>query len=98
MQFKKFPHLSMHVDVDDFLPATDAEKEYMVQMRPSTTFFKDGVKRLSKNTVAMVSFFVIIIITLSSIFLPLLQGQSNPDRDAWTVFPYSYSLVLRIPD
>ena len=32
---------SMHVDVDDFLPASAEEKEYMVQMRPSTTFFKD---------------------------------------------------------
>ena len=29
----------MHVDVDDFIPATDAEKEYLVQMRPSSTFF-----------------------------------------------------------
>lgn len=72
---------SMHVDVDDFIPATDEEKEYMVQMRPSTTFFKDGVKRLKKNTVAMVSFFVIIIITLSSIFLPLF-------------WPYSYDAQL----
>ena len=43
---KKF---TMHVDVDAFLPASDKEKEYMVQMRPSSTFFKDGVKRLLKN-------------------------------------------------
>ena len=35
MQEKKFPKLTMHVDVEDFIPATDAEKEYMVQMRPS---------------------------------------------------------------
>ena len=42
----------MHVDVDDFIPATDAEKEYLVQMRPSSTFFKDGVKRLLKNKIA----------------------------------------------
>ena len=27
-------------------PATDEEKSYIVQMRPSTTFFKDGIKRL----------------------------------------------------
>ena len=25
---------SLHVDVDDFIPATDEEKAYMVQMRP----------------------------------------------------------------
>ncbi len=30
---KKKP-FSMHVDVDAFLPATETEKEYMVQMRP----------------------------------------------------------------
>ena len=78
MNMKK---LSMHPDLDCFAPATAAEKEYMVQMRPSTTFFKDGVKRLKKNSVAMVSFFVIIIITLSSIFLPLF-------------WPYSYDAQL----
>ena len=43
---KKNP-FSLHVNMEDFLPATAAEKEYMVKMRPSTTFFKDGMKRLS---------------------------------------------------
>ena len=46
--------LSMQVDLNSFIPATDAEKEYMVTMRPSTTFFHDGVERLKKNRVAMV--------------------------------------------
>ena len=78
MNMKK---LSMHPDLDCFAPATEAEKEYMVQMRPSTTFFKDGVKRLKKNSVAMVSFFIIILITLSSIFLPFF-------------WPYSYDAQL----
>ena len=63
--------LSMHVDLDAFIPATDEEKDYMVQMRPSSTFFRDGVKRLLKNKVATVSLIVIIIITLSSLFIPL---------------------------
>lgn len=67
---KKMP-FSMHVDVDKLLPATDAEKEYLVQMRPSTTFFRDGVKRLLRNKVATVSFFVVVIIALVSIFLPM---------------------------
>ena len=78
MNMKK---LSMHPDLDCFAPASEAEKAYMVQMRPSTTFFKDGVKRLKKNSVAMVSFFVIILITLSSIFLPFF-------------WPYSYDAQL----
>ena len=57
---KKF---TMHIDIDAFLPATEEEKAYMVQMRPSSTFFKDGVKRLYHNKVAFVSFIVIIFIT-----------------------------------
>ncbi len=60
----------MQLDVDSFLPATDKEKEYMVQMRPASTFFKDGVKRLLKNKVATVSFFIIVFIVLTSIVLP----------------------------
>ena len=83
MQIKKFPHLSMHVDVDDFIPATDAEKEYMVQMRPSTTFFKDGVKRLLKNKIATASFIIVVLITLTSIFLPMF-------------WPYSYDQMLGV--
>ena len=33
--------LSMQVNVDDLLPASDEEKEYMIKMRPSTTAFQD---------------------------------------------------------
>ncbi|MBR2737600.1 MAG: ABC transporter permease [Lachnospiraceae bacterium] len=80
--FKKFP-FSMHVKVDDLLPASDEEKEYMVQMRPSSTFFKDGVKRLLKNKVATVSFFIIVIITLSAVILP-------------AVWPYQYDTFLGV--
>ena len=67
---KKNP-FSMQLDVDSFLPATDKEKEYMVQMRPSSTFFEDGVKRLVKNKVALVSLIIIVLITLSSILIPM---------------------------
>ncbi len=79
---KKRP-FSMHVDLDSFMPASEQEKEYMVQMRPSSTFLKDGVKRLWKNKVATVSFFVIVIITLASILLPMF-------------WPYSYDTQLGI--
>lgn len=76
---KKNP-FSFHLNVDSFLPATDAEKEYMVQMRPSTTFFKDGVKRLLKNKVATVSFFLIVVITIASIILPLFWPYAYDDQ------------------
>ena len=74
---------SMHVDVDDFIPATDAEKEYLVQMRPSSTFFKDGVKRLLKNKIATISLIVVILITLASIIIPMF-------------WPYSYDNMLGV--
>ncbi len=72
---------SMHVDLDDFLLASEEEKAYMVKMRPSTTFFKDGLKRLRKNKVAMISFWIIVVIALSAIFIPMF-------------FPYSYDTLL----
>ena len=72
---------SMQLDVDAFLPASAEDKEYMVQMRPPSTFFKDGVKRLLKNKVATVSFFVIVAIVLICIFLPMF-------------WPYGYEEML----
>ena len=74
---------SMHVDVSEFLPASDEDKAYMVQMRPPSTFFKDGVKRLIKNKVAFISFIVIVLITIGSIVIPM-------------VWPYSYENQLGV--
>ena len=79
---KKKP-FSLHVDLDAFLPATEEEKEYMVQMRPASTFFKDGVKRLLKNRVATISLIIILIITLSAIFIPMF-------------WPYQYDAMLGV--
>ena len=80
MKHKPF---SMQVNLDDFIPATEEEKAYMVQMRPSTTFFRDGVKRLVKNRVALVSFIVIVLITLSAIIIPAF-------------WPYGYEQMLGV--
>ena len=71
----------MQVNVEDLLPATEQEKEYLVRMRPASTFFKDGIKRLMKNKVAVVSFIIIIVITLSAILVPMF-------------WPYSYEQML----
>ncbi len=65
----------------DFSPADEKEKEYMVRMRPQTTAFADGIRRLKKNKVAMVSFAVIVIITLAALFIPM-------------VWPYKYEAML----
>ena len=81
--FNKEKLFSLQQDPNLFLPATDEEKEYMVQMRESSTFFRDGVKRLMKNDVAVVSIILIIIITLSAIFVPMF-------------WPYSYDRMLGV--
>ena len=75
--------LSLQVDLDAFLPASEEDKAYMVQMRESSTFFRDGVKRLHKNKVAFISFIVIVFITLASILVPMF-------------WPYSYETQLGV--
>lgn len=79
---KKNP-FSLQVDLEDFLPASETEKEYMVKMRPSTTFFKDGVKRLLRNKIATVSLIVIVVITLAALILPMF-------------WPYQYDTMLGV--
>ena len=77
MDLKKF---SMHANLDSFTPASAEEKAYMVQMRPSSTFFKDGVKRLLKDKVATTSFIIIILIVLSTIIIPMVWPYSYDDQ------------------
>ena len=74
---------SLQLEPDAFRPATEQEKEYISQMRPSSTFFRDGVKRLLKNKVATFSLLMILLITIASIVLPY-------------VWPYSYNKMLGV--
>jgi len=75
--------LSLHIDVDAFIPATDQDKAYLVKMRSSSTFFKDGMKRLLKNKVALVSIIVILVVVLGCIFIPMF-------------WPYKYDQMLGV--
>ncbi|MGB3989291.1 MAG: hypothetical protein WBL32_01990, partial [Acetivibrionales bacterium] len=53
---------SLQLDVSDFLPADSQEKESLVVMRKSVSFWRDGLRRFRKNKIAMTSLIVIIII------------------------------------
>lgn len=68
-------------DDEDFLPASDAEKSYAVPIRPTTTFWKNGMQKLLKNKVATFSMVLIVFVVLAALFLPM-------------VWPYSYSQML----
>ena len=76
-------YFSLHIDADSFIPASGKDKEYTVKMRPQTTYFKDGIKRLIKNKIALISLIIIMLITLVSVFLPVF-------------WPYSYDSQLGI--
>ncbi len=78
---KKNP-LSFQLNVDDFLPATDAEKQSLTQMRPGVSYWKDAMRRLWKNKVAMVSLGVILIIMVFSFIVPMF-------------YPYRYEQQIR---
>jgi len=77
MNEKKPNPLSFQLDVSAFVPATQEEKESLVIMRESRSFWKDGIHRLSKNIVAMVSLIVIVIVLIFAFVVP-------------TFYPYDY--------
>lgn len=78
----KKPLLSLHLKPDDFLPATPDEKESLVVMRKSVNFWADGLRRLRKNKVAMVSLVFVILIMIFAYVLP-------------AVWPYSYEQQIQ---
>lgn len=76
--------VSFHVKYkpEDFLPASDSEKQSQVIMRESVGFWKDGFRRLKKNKVAMVSLIVIILVMIFSFIVP-------------SFYPYDYKTQIR---
>ena len=77
---KIFP--SLQLNADDFIPATPDEKKSLVIMRESVNFWKDGLRRLRKNKIAMVSLVFILIIVVFAYFLP-------------SFWPYSYEQQIK---
>ena len=74
--------LSFQMNVEDFLPADESEKQSLVVMRESVGFWKDGMRRLKKNKIAMVSLIVVLVIFVLSFVIP-------------TVYPYKYEQQIK---
>ena len=89
---KRFP-LSFQLKAEDFLPASDAEKQELVVMRESVGFWKDSLRRLVKNKVAMVSLVVIVIIMFFSFIVPSFYPYSyeQQQKGAENMRPMTYS-------
>ena len=89
---KKNP-LSLQLNVEDFAPASNEEKKSLVIMRESVNFWKDGMRRLKKNKIAMVSLVVILLIAFMAYVLPSLWPYSYEQqiKGSNNLAPFAYS-------
>lgn len=94
MNMNKNP-LSLQLDLtpDDFMPASREEKESLVIMRESVSFWKDGVRRLKKNRIAMVCITLILIIMVFAFIVPSFYPYTYKDQiiGANNLAPMTYS-------
>ncbi len=104
-EYKKRQFLSAQIDLSkfnnsNFELATDEEKKQQDVMGESTTFFKDGMKRLSKNPLAMGSIFVLLFIIVAIIVVPhfvpygyaqIITVEGKRDKSAANLGPFEYS-------
>lgn len=85
---KKNP-LSFQLDLSKWEKASEESKQQQVIERESVTFFKDGMRRLFKNKVAVTCAILLILVILAVIIVPM-------------VYPYTYdqqlSLMSDLPD
>jgi len=101
---KKNP-LSMQIDLskfsdEQFIPATEDEKRQQDVMSESTTFFKDGMRKLFRNPLAVASLVVLFAIIVTIIVAPLIVPYSyeeilsvggRRDKGAKNLAPFQYS-------
>ena len=80
-EVKKNP-LSMQVSMDDFIPASADDKESLVIMRESVGFWKDGIRRFSKNKIAMSAFVLVLLIMIFCFIVPAF-------------YPYKYEQQMK---
>ncbi|MBQ1547612.1 MAG: ABC transporter permease [Lachnospiraceae bacterium] len=103
--YKRRQILSSQVDLSkfnakDFEKATDEEKRQQDVMGESTTFFKDGMRRLRKNPLAMGSIIVLVLIIASIIIAPhfcpysydqIITVNGKRDKSATNMGPMEFS-------
>ena len=92
MDRKKNP-VSLHLKAEDFELASSDEKESLIIMRESVNFWKDGLRRLRKNKIAMVSLFFIVVILIFAYVLPSFWPYSYEQQVKYSenLAPFEYS-------
>ena len=98
-KIKKNP-LSLQLDLSKLEPASDAEKAQQEVMSESTTFFKDGMRKLMKNPLAVFSIIVLVVVILTSAVGPMIvpygyeemiQVNGRRDKTAKNLGPFEWS-------
>lgn len=96
---KKSP-LSFQVDLKKFEKATDEEKRQQDVMSESVSFFKDGMRKLMKNPLAVGSIIVLIAIIAMILIVPhvvpykysqIITVNGSRDKAAGNMAPFTYS-------
>ncbi len=92
MDMKKNP-LSLQLKAEDFAPASQEEKENLNIMRESVNFWKDGLRRLRKNKIAMVSLLFIVLIMIFAYIVPNFwpYGYEQQIKYSENLAPFAYS-------
>ena len=105
MDYPKKNPLSAQINLsrfsaENFAPATEEEKRKQDEMSESTTFFKDGMRKLFKNPLAVASLVVLICILLTIVVAPMivpyryeeiLSVNGRRDKGAKNLPPFTYS-------
>lgn len=93
-----------NISASDFEPATESEKENMVEVRKSVSYWRDAARRFKKNTVSMVALAIFIIVLIFAFVGPTLipYDYANQYRSSQKLGPFEYSkqeeLVKSIED
>lgn len=91
---------SSQINLNKFKLASEDEKRQKEVMSESTTFFKDGMKRLMRNPLAVGSIIVLAVLILTIIVAPMIVPygyeeinniDGRRDRTASNLGPFQYS-------
>ncbi len=92
--------LSLQIDPSQFEKASDEEKKQQDVMAESTTFFKDGMRRLMKNPLAVLSMIILLVVILTMVVAPvvvpygyeeIISVEGKRDKAAANMAPFQYS-------
>ena len=70
------------ISPEELQPATAEEKAMNDQMRPSISYWKDAMRRFTRNKLAMVMLAILLIIILAAIFGPVISPYTYKGQSA----------------